>query len=57
MDSDSICVYDGFSTQPNDVSDRDLANNTFGDDFGFTALGVRECLPALGVSKSAELRC
>jgi|GEM_PF-629969 len=43
----------GLAPNPTTFQIRDLANNTFGDDFGFTALGVRECLPALGVSKSA----
>lgn len=31
----------------------DEANNINGDDFGFTALGVRDCIPLLGIAKQA----
>ncbi|MBD2034376.1 hypothetical protein H6F76_04915 [Leptolyngbya sp. FACHB-321] len=42
----------GATPNPTTFQILDEANDTFGDDFGFTALGVRECLPTLGVSKS-----
>jgi uncharacterized repeat protein (TIGR01451 family) len=32
---------------------RDTANNINGDDFGVTAIGLRECVPNIGVAKSA----
>jgi uncharacterized repeat protein (TIGR01451 family) len=32
---------------------QDNANTVFGDDFGFTAAGFRECVPFLGVAKQA----
>jgi uncharacterized repeat protein (TIGR01451 family) len=32
---------------------RDLRQNINGDDFGVTAIGLRECLPLIGVSKGA----
>ncbi|MGA7936978.1 MAG: hypothetical protein WCA35_25720 [Kovacikia sp.] len=32
---------------------RDLRRNINGDDFGVTAIGLRECLPTIGVSKAA----
>ncbi|SRR5579883_2478187 len=32
---------------------QDQANTTFGDDFGLTAIGFRECIPVLGVAKQA----
>ncbi|MBM0741031.1 hypothetical protein JOY44_05265 [Phormidium sp. CLA17] len=31
----------------------DEANTVFGDDFGFTAAGLRECVPNLGIAKQA----
>jgi uncharacterized repeat protein (TIGR01451 family) len=31
----------------------DQANTVIGDDFGMTAVGFRECVPAIGVAKSA----
>ncbi len=31
----------------------DQANTILGDDFGFTAVGLRECFPVIGVSKAA----
>lgn len=43
----------GLNPNPTTFQIVDQANSTFGDDFGFTALGVRECLPTLGVAKSA----
>ncbi|XHX77017.1 MAG: hypothetical protein RBJ76_21650 [Stenomitos frigidus ULC029] len=49
-----------FTTGPTQTSAivriRDEANNTFGDDFGFTALSIRQCVPntpPLGVTKQA----
>jgi uncharacterized repeat protein (TIGR01451 family) len=46
-----------FRTDPNQTSLElrivDQANTVNGDDFGFTAVGLRECLPLIGVAKQA----
>ncbi|UBF26302.1 hypothetical protein K9N68_33190 [Kovacikia minuta CCNUW1] len=46
-----------FTTAPGQTSLEltivDQANTIFGDDFGFTAIGLRECFPTIGVSKQA----
>lgn len=52
-----IPVQFAFRTNPgqNQIELRivDLAQNSFGDDFGVTAVGLRECIPVIGVSKNA----
>ncbi|HEY9877719.1 MAG TPA: hypothetical protein V6D29_04645 [Leptolyngbyaceae cyanobacterium] len=53
-----IPVQFSFTTAPGQTSVElrivDTAQDTFGDDFGLTAVGLRACLPNIGVAKQAS---